>query len=92
MRVRVNKDERVLLYKHGDYVRVLRPGKYILLPFRGYTKAWFNVNSAFEPLKNLNLYLEDKALVEEVQVRILVGQIVWARECSADVKRVRLIT
>ncbi len=68
MRVKVNQDERALLYKDGDFERLLKPGKYVFSPFANYSVERFDVNLPFAPSKNLNLYLKDKELVEELDV------------------------
>lgn len=69
LRVQIKKDERGLLFKDGDYVKCLQPGKYLLNPFIKYSLIKTNVNQPFDPNgKNLNIYLEDEKLQKELTV------------------------
>jgi len=72
MRLRVNKDQRVLVYKNGDYQRMLKPGTHRLAPYFGlpwgYTLEWCNVDERFEPYQNLKLFLDDPELAKELEV------------------------
>lgn len=68
LRLKVSKDERILVYKDGDYVRTLKPGKYWKRLFADMDYQRFNVDERFWPSKNLNLYLEDKELSEELDI------------------------
>ena len=66
--IRITTDERGLLFKNGNYKKVLRPGKYLFFPLMGYRVRKMNVNQNFITEKNLNIYLDDKRLLEELLV------------------------
>ena len=69
MKVTIKNDERGLLFKDGNYVKCLKPGKYSLNPFVKYTVALADVNKMFETAgKNLNIFLEDQELLKELTV------------------------
>ena len=68
MRIIVKKDERVLVYKDGDYSRVLKSGKHWVAPFVGISLEYYDVNERFTPFKNLNVYISDAQLLEELEV------------------------
>src|SRR5581483_1733966 len=62
----VNKDERVLLYKKGDYFKMLGPGWHFISPFL-YAEA-HNMAPVFAPSLNFALYPDDAELMSELQV------------------------
>lgn len=64
----INKDQRGLLYRDGDFVRVLRPGRYLRLPFSGTHVAIVDTCEPFPARRNLSLYLEDRQLADELEV------------------------
>jgi regulator of protease activity HflC (stomatin/prohibitin superfamily) len=69
MKVMVKNDERSLLFKDGNYVRCLKPGKYWFNPFVKYSAIVVETNKAFDSYgKNINIYLEDKELLKELVV------------------------
>jgi regulator of protease activity HflC (stomatin/prohibitin superfamily) len=69
LRVQIKKDERGLLFKDGDYVKCLQPGKYFLNPFVNYSLIKADVNQPFNPEgKNINIYLQDEELLKELTV------------------------
>ncbi|HEY9061568.1 MAG TPA: slipin family protein [Pseudobacteroides sp.] len=69
MKTIIKNDERGLLFKDGNYVRCLKPGKYTFNPFIKYSVVVVDVNKAFDGVgKNLNLYINDKELLEELKV------------------------
>ncbi len=69
MKVAIKNDERGLLFRDGNYVKCLKPGKYSLNPFVRYTVAVEDVNKIFETVgKNLSIYLEDQELLKELLV------------------------
>ncbi|UWG96646.1 slipin family protein [Dehalobacter sp. DCM] len=69
MRVRIKNDERGLLFKDGNYVKCLKPGRYILNPFGRYKVIITDINNRFETSgKNINLFLEDSELLKELAV------------------------
>lgn len=69
MKVIIKNDERGLLFRDGNYVKCLKPGKHSLNPFIKYSAVIADVNKAFDCIgKNINLYLEDKELTEELAV------------------------
>ena len=68
MRFTVNQDQRMLVYRKGDYLRALKPGRYNHLSFTGCSLESYDVNERFEPPRNLNLYLGDETLAAELEV------------------------
>lgn len=65
----VKNDERGLLFKKGSYVKHLQPGTYRYSTFSDHTVLLQNVmNRLNVPNKELNLYLRDAALLEELTV------------------------
>ena len=68
MRFTVRKDERALVYKDGNYFKVLGPGKYFKNLFGDYEYFIQNVNDPFKARKNMKLYMEDKELMSELDV------------------------
>lgn len=67
--IRIQTDERGLLFHKGDYVKVLRPGTYRLAPWSHNTIV---VKRVAEPFsiegKELQLFLQDEDLVHELEV------------------------
>ncbi|MCP4138620.1 MAG: slipin family protein [bacterium] len=68
MRTIIKKDERGLIYKDGNYVSLLKPGKYFNGILMGKNVDILNVNHPFVTGKNLNLYLDDEELKRELDV------------------------
>jgi regulator of protease activity HflC (stomatin/prohibitin superfamily) len=69
LRTTIRNDERGLLFKDGNYVRCLKPGKHSLNPFVKYNVVKSDINKRFDPAgKNINLYLEDVELQKELTV------------------------
>lgn len=69
MRIIIKNDERGLLFKDGNYVRCLKPGKYIFNPLIKYNVVVADVNNAFDGYgKNLNIYIDDKELLDELAI------------------------
>lgn len=69
MKVNIRKDERGLLFKDGDYVKCLKPGKYNFNPFSKYTVHKCDVNDMLDTQgRNLSLFLDDEKLVEELDI------------------------
>ncbi|WP_028775401.1 slipin family protein [Shimazuella kribbensis] len=69
LRVNIKNDERGLLFKDGNYVKCLQPGKYFLNPFVKYSFLKTDVNKPFDSAdKNINIYLEDTELQKELTV------------------------
>lgn len=69
MKVNIRKDERGLLFKDGDYVRCLKPGKYYFHPFSKYSVVHCDVNCSFDTQgRNLNMFLNDEELSRELTV------------------------
>lgn len=67
MKVRIKNDERGLLFKDGNYVQCLKPGRYFLNPFAKYNVTISDINNRFETNgKNINLFLEDSELLQEL--------------------------
>jgi regulator of protease activity HflC (stomatin/prohibitin superfamily) len=69
MYIRISKDERGLLFRHNDYITCLKPGSYFRPNFLGYVSVIFNVKDPFVvTTKDINLYLKDTSLSEELEV------------------------
>lgn len=69
MKIFVMNDQRGLLFKKGNFTRVLRPGKYYFNPFVDYKVIMQDVDKPFDSMgKNINLYLKDQELIEELTV------------------------
>ncbi|WHH60335.1 slipin family protein [Petroclostridium sp. X23] len=69
MKVIIKNDERGLLFRDGNYIKCLMPGKHYLNPFIKYRVAVSDVNKAFDSAgKNINLFLEDTELLKELTV------------------------
>lgn len=69
--MRITNDQRGLLFRHGNYVRHLKPGRYLRLP--GRQILTLDVTQPFRVAgRDLNLFLGDRELLKElafVQVR-----------------------
>jgi regulator of protease activity HflC (stomatin/prohibitin superfamily) len=68
MALRIQKDQRGLLYKKGEYLRLLKPGEHFIPPFFGYTYEICFLEQPFTPSRNLKLYRDDSQLMEELHV------------------------
>jgi regulator of protease activity HflC (stomatin/prohibitin superfamily) len=69
MKIIIKNDERGLLFKDGNYIRCLKPGKYTFNPFIKYSVVVADVNKAFDGAgKNMNLYINDEELLKELSV------------------------
>lgn len=65
----IQNDERGLLFRDGNYIKCLKPGKYYLNPLVKYSVVYADVNKAFDSAgKNINLLLEDKELMKELTI------------------------
>jgi len=65
-RVRINNGKIGLVYRNGDYNRVLTAGKYWLWPFEELTL--YNMSQPFEPNRDLNYYLNDEELFKLIDL------------------------
>ncbi len=64
MKIIIKNDERGLLFRDGNYVKCLKPGKHSLNPFIKYSLVIGDVNKMFETAgKNINLFLDDQELL-----------------------------
>ncbi|WP_343700667.1 slipin family protein [Chitinophaga sp.] len=65
-RITINKHQVGLVYKRGDYLRLLKAGKHWL----NFTEdlVIYNTLQPFNPPQDLNLYLQDAALASELIV------------------------
>ncbi len=68
MYIRISKDERGLLFRHNDYITCLKPGSYFRPKFLGYLCVKMNVKDKFVTHRDMNLYLKDASLFEELDV------------------------
>ncbi|RPI71558.1 MAG: hypothetical protein EHM45_23370, partial [Desulfobacteraceae bacterium] len=68
MRVFISQEERALLYRRGDYVRLLKPGRHFIIPFLKYQVERHNLNQAFRPPQHPAIYLRDPDLEKELLV------------------------
>ncbi len=68
-KVIIKNDERGLLFKKGSYIKHLQPGVYRHSSFSDDTVILQNVAKRFAvPNKELNLFLQDEQLVEELTI------------------------
>ncbi|MDD4297664.1 MAG: slipin family protein [Ruminiclostridium sp.] len=69
MKIIINNDERGLLFRDGNYIKCLKPGKHSFNPFVKYSVVVADVNVAFDTAgKNINLFLDDEVLLKELKV------------------------
>ncbi|OHD11325.1 MAG: peptidase [Spirochaetes bacterium GWD1_27_9] len=69
MLINIQKGEIGLLFKDGNYVKLLEPKKYFLFKFLGFTVKILDVNKIFNVEgKNINLFLEDKELISKLDL------------------------
>ncbi|MBN2531956.1 MAG: slipin family protein [Spirochaetales bacterium] len=64
----IKKDERGLLFRDGDYVKVLKPGKYPFFWTARYKVEVLDVNKPFKTEKDISLFLEDEELLKELDI------------------------
>jgi regulator of protease activity HflC (stomatin/prohibitin superfamily) len=65
----ITNDQRGLLFRQGNYLKCLKPGSYFFLPFSGYEIKLLDVTKPFIVSgKSLNLFLQDKPLLEELTI------------------------
>lgn len=65
-RIRINEGEAGLLFRNGDYQRVLTRGVYWVFPF---DEVWsYDMTKQFHPRKDLNILLKDEQLKEMLEV------------------------
>ena len=60
----IKNDERGLLFKDGNYTKVLKPGKYHFFWPNKYKVDVRDVNLPFESEKDLSVFLEDEELAQ----------------------------
>ena len=71
MFINIQKDERGLVFVRGNYQRMLKPGRHFISFFpllNGYNVLKMKVTEPFKLALNLNLFLGDADLVEELEV------------------------
>ncbi|MBN1411803.1 MAG: slipin family protein [Spirochaetales bacterium] len=69
MIARIKNDERGLLFKDGNYIKRLGPGKHGFFSFSKYSVILCDVNEPFKPEnRNLNLFLQDEELKKELHI------------------------
>ena len=65
----IRKFERGLLFRRGDFQRMLGPGSHFVPPIGGYTVETVDIRQTFVPPHGaLELYLEDARLAAELEV------------------------
>ena len=64
--MKINKDQRGLLFHKGDYVKTLKPGEHFIMPF--HKVEVYNITDQFLPTKNLSFLLHDLELIHELHV------------------------
>jgi regulator of protease activity HflC (stomatin/prohibitin superfamily) len=70
--MKIEVDKRGIVYKrglrarHGEYVRMLKPGRHMLPPW--YHVEIYDIFEEFIPKKDLSLYLHDRELSDELHV------------------------
>ncbi|MCB1143942.1 MAG: slipin family protein [Leptospiraceae bacterium] len=60
--------QRGLLYENGNFIKVLLPGKYREWSYSDRTIEVYDVNEAFQPDNNLNVYSNDPQLNKELKM------------------------
>lgn len=68
MFVRINIDERGLLFKNGDYQKHLKPGRYFLPGIMGYQVYRLNIHEDFITHKDLRVFQADEDLLSELEI------------------------
>lgn len=69
MFVKVKNDERGLLFKDGNYIKHLKPGKYFFPPFLSYKIIMMDIGKPFSvPDKDIDIFLHDEALLKALSV------------------------
>ena len=64
----IHNDERGLLFKDGNYIKTLKPGKHLLSAFLGHELIRMDLNKPFLTSKNLNLFIKDESLLTELTI------------------------
>lgn len=64
----IHNDERGLLFKDGNYIKTLKPGKHLLSAFLGHELIRMDLNKPFLTSKNLNLFIKDESLLAELTI------------------------
>lgn len=64
----IRNDERGLLFKDGNYIKVLKPGKYFFFWPNKYKVEVLDVNKPFETEKDISVFLEDEGLKKELDI------------------------
>jgi regulator of protease activity HflC (stomatin/prohibitin superfamily) len=68
----IQDNERGLLFRNGNYIKVMNPGKHFVLGLFGYSVQVMNLERAFIADRNLNIFLKDaslKAMLSIVEVK-----------------------
>ena len=68
MKKRILKNQRGLFYRHGDFVKSLGSGKHSYSILLGSSIEVVSAEGIFAPARQLNLYLEDERLKQELDV------------------------
>ncbi|MCR9144994.1 MAG: slipin family protein [bacterium] len=66
--VNIRKFERGLLFRNGDFVRMLGAGSHFVLPVGGYTVEVVDMRPAFRPQQPLDIFLADEKLAADLEV------------------------
>jgi len=64
----IRKDERGLLFRDGNYIKTLKPGKYRFFWPNKYKVEINNVNKPFESDKDIAVFLDDEELKKELDI------------------------
>jgi len=64
----IKEHERGLVYRRGDFHRYLKPGRWYLPPFSGYRVEILDAQKPFTTGRDLDLYLKNEELREDVKV------------------------
>lgn len=64
----IKKYERGLLFRNGDFIRMLEPGRHLVPPIGGYDIERVDVREPFRPEQPLAVFLEDARLAAELAV------------------------
>ena len=64
----INTHQRGLLYRRGEYLGMLSPGRHFIMPWSGYEVVIADTQVAFPAKLNLNIYRRDEKLMRELVI------------------------
>ena len=64
----IKNDERGLLFKDGNYIKTLKPGKYLFFWPNKYKVEVLDINNPFKSEKDISVFLDDEELKKELDI------------------------